>query len=66
MLRSDASRYFSQEKWFRAFSTGEIAVRDVAYQLKVTDNKRQAIYENGIFCATTPYHYSEIEHKNKF
>lgn len=34
---------------------------DVAYNLKVTGNKRFCIYEDGLFVATRPFYYSEIE-----
>ena len=35
---------FTQEKWFKSLYEGKIRVSDVAYQLKVTSNKRKNIY----------------------
>jgi hypothetical protein len=35
---------FSQEKWFRDLIDGNITNKDQIYTLKVTNNKRQLIY----------------------
>jgi len=40
---------------------GTINVSDVAYTLKVTSNKRHAVYIDGVYEKTIPYNYSEIE-----
>ena len=42
---------------------GEITISDVAYTLKVTSNKRQAVYVNSIFDSTKPYYYYKIINK---
>ena len=39
---------------------GNISIQEVAYQLKVTTNKRKPVYINNIFSNTVPYHYDEI------
>ena len=63
MLYQDSSREFTQEKWFRKTIEGTISISDVAYTLKVTSNKREAIYIDGIFEATKPYYYDQIGSK---
>ena len=40
---------------------GTITIADVAYTLKCTSNKRQAIYIEGIFENTEPYNYDDIK-----
>jgi hypothetical protein len=40
---------------------GTITISDIAYTLKVTSNKRHAIYIDGVYERTAPYNYSEIE-----
>ena len=40
----DAYVYFTQENWFPNIIEGEILISEVAYQLKVTSNKRMPIY----------------------
>jgi hypothetical protein len=44
---------------------GEITVTDVAYTLKVTSNKREAIYIDNVFQDTKPFYYDEINNNNK-
>jgi hypothetical protein len=60
LLIKDSSREFTQEKWFKSVIKGEITLDDIAYTLKVTSNKRELIYKNGIFNSTKPYNYDEI------
>jgi hypothetical protein len=67
LLFKDSSREFNQEKWFKAVVEGRITVADIVYTLKVTSNKREAIYINDggieIYNATKPYKYDEITSK---
>jgi len=60
LLIKDSSKEFNQEKWFKKVIEGEITVSDVAYTLKVTSNKRSAIYIDNIFTATKPYYYDDL------
>jgi hypothetical protein len=46
------------EKWYKKVIEGEISPVDTAYTLKVTSNKREPVYVNGIFNATKPYNYN--------
>jgi hypothetical protein len=64
LLIKDSSREFIQEKWFSKLYEGEIIILDMAYTLKVTSNKRNPIYIDGIYENTEPYNYDEIE-RNK-
>jgi len=61
LLIKDAFSEFTQSKWHKKVLEGEISIKDVAYTLKVTSNKREAVYVNGIFNATKPYNYNEID-----
>lgn len=49
LLIKETSKEFTQEKWFKNVIGGEISIQDVAYTLKITSNKRQAIYVNRLF-----------------
>jgi len=64
LLVRDSSKEFTQDKWFKSLTTGTISVKDVAYNLKITSNKRESIYENGIFEATMPYNYNDLINKS--
>jgi hypothetical protein len=61
LLIQDSSKSFIQEKWYNNLVAGTISVSDIAYTLKVTSNKREAIYIDGVYEKTTPYHYDEIK-----
>jgi len=61
LLIKNSSREFTQEKWYKSILKGTITVSDVAYTLKVTSNKRQAVYVDGIYENTIPYYYDQIE-----
>ena len=64
LLHLDANRVFTQQKWYKSFIVGEITITDVLYNLKVTSNKRKAIYNTDkVFCKTEPLHYDEIINK---
>ena len=49
------------EKMNKNFIQGDIRVVVVAYTLKVSTNKRQPIYINGVYENTIPYYYKDIE-----
>ena len=61
LLIQDSTREFNQEKWYKSITQGTITVSDIAYTLKATSNKRQAVYIDGIYENTIPYFYDEIE-----
>jgi hypothetical protein len=61
LLYINTSKELNQEKWFKKIIEGEITVSDVAYTLKVTSNKREAIYINSIFNNTKPYNYDKFK-----
>jgi hypothetical protein len=39
---------------------GSITITDVLYNLKVTSNKRNAIYVDGVFNSTEPVNYDDL------
>ena len=59
---------FTQEKWFKKMYEGDISILEVSYNLKVTANKRELIYETyqtdlgplDVFVNTRPYNYNNI------
>jgi hypothetical protein len=57
LLLKDSSKEFIQEKWFKKVIEGEISIKEVAYTLKVTTNKRAPIYVDNIYSNTMPYNY---------
>jgi hypothetical protein len=61
LLILDNNRIFNQQKWYKNLVKGSISITDVLYNLKVTSNKRSAIYEQGVFNNTEPLNYKEIE-----
>jgi hypothetical protein len=63
LLMLDSSRVFNQQKWYKSLIKGEIHITDLLYNLKVTSNKREAIYVDNIFHNTDPLHYDEIINK---
>jgi hypothetical protein len=61
LLEQDQVRVFNQEKWETKLLQGKISVKEQAYSLRVTSNKRKAIYNSkGVFFDTRPYNYGEI------
>jgi hypothetical protein len=49
LLSKDSSLALNQELWFKDRDLGTITVKDQVYTLKVTDNKRQLVYDqNGV------------------
>ena len=65
LLEESGKLHFSQEKWNKNLIDGKISVAHIAYELKVTSNKRRNIYENNLFMDTKPYFYHEIEVTDK-
>ena len=64
LLAKDSSREFTQDKWFKSIFDGNINIKDVAYTLKATSNKREIIYRDGIFENTKPYNYNDLINKS--
>jgi hypothetical protein len=60
LLVENSSRNFTQEKWYKKILEGEITIKDLVYNLKVTSNKRAPIYINGIYSDTKPYNYNDL------
>lgn len=60
LLVKDSAKEFTQEKLFKKLIEGEITIKEAAYTLKVTSNKRAPIYIDNIFSNTKPYNYDEI------
>jgi hypothetical protein len=63
LLVKDSSKLFKQDKGFKELFKSNISVLNTAYTLKVTSNKRQLIYVNGIFEKTKPLNYDKIKIK---
>ena len=64
LLKLDESMNLHQEKWVKNIFKGEINTLEVAYLLKVTNNKRMAeymFYDESIFSGTQPFNYSDLE-----
>ena len=61
LLVKDSNMEFTQAKWSKKVIEGDISISDVAYNLKITSNKRENIYYDDIFSDTKPYRYNEIE-----
>jgi len=64
LLILDSTKEIIQEKMYKKVIEGEISIQEIAYTLKTTSNKREAIYVNGVFNATKPYYYDEINPKD--
>jgi hypothetical protein len=65
LLIKDSTKEFTQDKWYKKIIEGEISVQETAYTLKVTSNKREAVYVNGVFDNTKPFNYDEITSNSK-
>jgi len=64
LLVKDSNREFTQDKWFKSLTAGTISVKDLAYNLKVTANKRENIYIDDIFENTKPYNFNDLIKKS--
>jgi hypothetical protein len=54
LLNKDYKMSINQSKWFRSVSEANIKILEQTYELKVTGNKRELIYEDGVLVATKP------------
>lgn len=66
LLYKDSRKDLTQRKWFKSIFDGTISVLDVAYQLKVTNNKRMPqymFYAEPVFSGTVPFNYVDLEVK---
>jgi hypothetical protein len=63
LLIKDSHKIFNQQKWHKSLTKGEIGIHDVLYNLKVTSNKRETIYVDGIYNNTEPLHYDEVNNE---
>jgi hypothetical protein len=61
LLIKDSHKVFHQQKWYKSLTLGEITINDVMYNLKVTANKREAVYVDDIYSDTEPLHYDNIK-----
>ena len=55
LLNKDSFIQKIQTKWRKFLSDGHIKVLDELYTIKITENKRKLIYENGKLSKTIPY-----------
>lgn len=55
LLIKDSNLVISPEKWYRDIANNSINVRETIYTLKVTENKRSLIYQDGKFVDTKPF-----------
>jgi hypothetical protein len=55
LLMKNSKLEFRQTKWFKDLTEGTINIKDVIYSLKVTENKRELIYDNNKLSYTIPY-----------
>jgi hypothetical protein len=55
LLYKDSILEKYQTKWMRNLSDAQIKLMEQVYTLKVTDNKRELIYENNKLISTKPY-----------
>jgi len=55
LLSKDFKQKYTPEKWFKNISNGNIQILEQTYTLKVTENKRNLIYKNGILERTDPF-----------
>ena len=54
LLLKDSNLKIVQEKWFKNLPEQHIKIIKTAYTLKVTENKRQLVYKDGILVDTKP------------
>lgn len=44
-----------QEKWYKSIDDSNININEQSYNLIATENKRQLVYEKGLFVKTKPF-----------
>jgi DNA polymerase type B, organellar and viral len=54
LLHKDALKIITQEKWLKNIEGQHIKIVETLYSLRVTDNKRNLIYKDGILIDTKP------------
>ena len=55
LLQENAKRELNIDKWYKNLSLGEIHIKNQIYTLKITDNKRNLLYDfMGRLIKTTP------------
>ena len=64
LLFINSTLELNQEKWFKEVIEGDINISEIAYTLKTTSNKRQAIYIDNVFENTEPFYYDNISKKD--
>jgi len=57
LLVKDSHIQINQPKWFRSLSKGAISILNQIYDLKVTGNKRELIYKDGVLVDTKPFKF---------
>jgi hypothetical protein len=60
LLSKDSSKLLKQSKLSKSLYNSDIELINTIYTLKVTSNKRQNIYINGIFDSTKPLNYNNL------
>ena len=79
LLVKDNHHEFTQEKWIKNYISGEVTIKDIAYNLQVTSNKREAFYKTledpniddfshpdkyvEVYSGTKPYNYNDLINK---
>lgn len=61
LLKRDNKMELDQEKWYKDIELAQIEIKNQIYTLKVTDNKRELIYENDVLIRTEPYVIKGLE-----
>jgi hypothetical protein len=59
LLNKNSTLESKQSKWYKDLSSGNITIKEQIYTLKVTGNKRDLIYENGLLIDTEPLFINE-------
>lgn len=60
LLVKDNNKVLTHEKWLKNCFTGTITVKEIAYTLKATSNKRELIYIDGVLSDTCPLKYERV------
>lgn len=64
LLIFNSTKEITQNKMYKNINDGDISIQQIAYTLKTTSNKREAVYVDDIFNGTTPYYYNEINQED--
>ena len=64
LLYRDSGIQLKQQKWYKNIIDANITIKDQIYSLKVTENKRELVFDyNNMLVSTKPFLYSSIETK---